>query len=151
MTREFWPPWFPLDEWFPQAAPYIQMAIDFIWLWMLVPVLLFIASDILARRGTFCRQSFDRYADQAARPVRWRHLMGFAAFGIFAWRLDEDPWLAIPVAAALVWLAIALANRHEDLEHYRSRGIDPYNKKQVKEDEASLHRELQEKGIIPPD
>jgi hypothetical protein len=150
MPREFWPPWFPVDEWFPQAAPYIEIAIDYLGLWLLLLVLPFIAWDLLARRGKACRQSFDRFADQAARPVRGRHLIGLAAFGIIAARLDEDPWVAIPVAAALLWLAIALANRHETLEYFRKRGIDPYNKKQVQEHMEKVHRELREEGIIPP-
>jgi hypothetical protein len=61
------------------------------------------------------------------------------------------PWTAIIMFVVLLLLAIALANRHQDLEYFRERGIDPYDKQQVKEDEARLHRELQEKGIIPPD
>jgi hypothetical protein len=150
MPREFWPPGLPVDEWFAQAPPYIEIAIDYLWLWLWLLLLPFIAWDLLARRGRAFRQAFDTFADQAARPVRGRHLIGLAAAGIFLARLD-DLWVAIPVATALLWLAIALANRHETLEYFKKCGIDPYNKNQVKEHREKVHRELQEKGIIPPD
>ena len=145
MAREFWPPWFPVDEWFPQAAPYIEIAIDDMFLWILVLLLPFIVWDILAHRGKSCRKSFDRCADQAANTVRWRHLIGLAAFGIFAFALwNEGPWGAIIMAGILLWLAIALANRHQTLEYYRWRGIDLY-KKQVMEDEERLRREYDQR------
>jgi hypothetical protein len=101
-------------------------------------------------KPSWIQKQFDRYADQAARPVRGRHLIVLAAIGVLA--LEVDPWWSkIVILVVLLALETALRNRHENLEYFRKRGIDPYNKKQVKEDEARLHRELQEKRIIPPD
>lgn len=96
-------------------------------------------------------KQFDRYADEAARPVRGRHLIGLAGFGILLWTGNDSPSFAITIFVVLLWLAVALSRRHESLQYFRAHGIDPYNKHQVKEEDARLHRELQEKGIIPPD
>jgi hypothetical protein len=78
-------------------------------------------------------------------------LIGLAAFGILLWTGNDSAWFAITMFVVLLWLAVALSRRHESLEYFRAHGVDPYNKKQVKEEDARLHRELQEKGIIPPD
>jgi hypothetical protein len=94
------------------------------------------------------QKQFDRYADQAAQPIRWRHMIWFGAFGNLVW-FDESPWFAISMFIALLWLVVALSRRRETLKHFRADGIDPYNKKQVEEYKARLHRELQEQGIIP--
>ena len=74
----------------------------------------------------WAQKEFDRFADQAARPVRWRHLIGLAGFGILALRVDPW-WYKIIMFVVLLWLALALANRHQDLTYFRERGIDPYN------------------------
>ena len=73
----------------------------------------------------WAQKEFDRFADQAARPVRWRHLIGLAGFGILALRVDPW-WYGIKMFVVLLWLALAF-QPPESLKYFRERGIDPYN------------------------
>ena len=62
------------------------------------------------------QKAFDSYAELGVQPVPWRHLIGFAAFGVFFSGVQEDPWSAFGMAAALVWFVIALGIRHQEME-----------------------------------
>jgi hypothetical protein len=97
------------------------------------------------------QKEIDKWAYAAAKPVRWWHLLAFTAGGLFAWSVGEGEWLGAVVWFLVLIFCIHLRNRHEALTYYKERGVDPYDKERVKEHARKVHRELQDKGIIPPD
>jgi hypothetical protein len=97
-------------------------------------------------RGPTMRRLLDRWAEQAAGSVTWRALIGFSAFGLFivgsakvtttGYDLVNNALVLLGVVVFLLYLR----NRHEALQYYRARGIDPCDRKAVKEDGERLRR-----------
>jgi hypothetical protein len=103
-------------------------------------------------KPVWVQKEIDRSADRAANPISWRQLIALGAAVFLIFFLGKGDWWASGwMFVVMIFVGIHLRNRREALEYYKARGVDPYDKKQVKEDEERLHRELQEKGTIPPD